>query len=342
MISGLEVAADTAPELEALKSFIAELHKAIQAKDAAQKVIAASQAMLLAPLSSGAKAAFTGTKIEGCKRCQVVSGKGNSLTVVPIDWHGKQKTVKVQKGTDKDGKPKYVNEPKHVGVDAAVCVVASVEALEKQQHVVADALKGVKALVKSGGIFSKGTKLSEGGSPNEIAELQELHAMLTKGCQVSKRHCSATAKRSAVEQHAWQDFARAGTEAAQRWQIEVAEVADKKYASNKKYGYFSPQSAGTWATVGYNAFKPMLTGSESGYAHLKAFVNQMKLLAMVTGAAVRHVEHAKKVEAPGACFSHCCVCGKSHRENGGTMMKRLSSGGLSSGVCSPVSRLSRK
>ena len=31
-----------------------------------------SQKMLLAPLSSGAKVAFTGTKIEGCKRGQVV------------------------------------------------------------------------------------------------------------------------------------------------------------------------------------------------------------------------------------------------------------------------------
>ena len=58
-----------------------------------------------------------------------------------------------------------------------------------------NALKGVKALVKSGGLFSKKTKLSEGGSPNEIAELQELHGMLTKGCPVSGRHCSATAKR---------------------------------------------------------------------------------------------------------------------------------------------------
>ena len=177
--SELEVAADTAPEIVALKAFVTELHSAVAAKETAQKAIAASQGMLLAPLKSGAKVAFTGTKIEGCKRGNVVKGDHNTLTIVPVDWFGKQKTIKVQKGTDKDGKPKYANDPKHVQVPAAVCVVASVEALEKEQHEVANALKGVQALVKSG------TKLSKGGSPHphEIKELQEEHAKLTKAAR---------------------------------------------------------------------------------------------------------------------------------------------------------------
>ena len=63
----------------------------------------------------------------------------------------------------------------------------------------------------------------------------------------------------------------------------------------------------------------MLTGSESGFAHLKAFVNQMKLVAMTAGAVYRHLEHKAKVEQPGACFATCCVCGKSHKHNTSSM-----------------------
>ena len=175
----------------------------------------------------------------------MVSG-GQKLTIVPIDWYGKEKTVKVQKGTDKDGKPKMVSVPKEVQAPSVVCVVASVEGLEKLHHEVADALKDVKALVKSGGLFSKKTKLLEGGSPNEIAELQEEHAKLTRGCEVSTRRCAASAQRANVEKHALENFQRAATEAASKWQIDVGEIAEKKYRSNQnhKYNYFAPQSVG--------------------------------------------------------------------------------------------------